>query len=180
MSQHYIDMSSDLHSSFTGDVYLAADHAGFELKEFIKAKLIEHGTHIHDVGAHELDHHDDYTDVVQPIAPRLIADPKARALVFCGSGQGEGMMLNRSHGVRAAVFYGPRGALVPIEIENTSPSVDGFDPVRLARAHNDANALALGARFMTHEEALHACLLFLGTPFSGTERHARRVKALDE
>lgn len=173
-------MSSAQQSSFSGPVYLAADHAGFQMKELIQDKLAEHGLKLFDLGAHEYTPDDDYTDAVKPVAEKISTDHHARALVFCGSGQGEGIALNRTKGVRAAVFYGPRSAVAPLEIENTSPSVDGYDPVRLARAHNDANVLALGARFMTEEEALRACLLFLGTPFSGSDRHARRVKKIDE
>lgn len=176
----YTAMSSALPSNFSGPVYLAADHAGYEMKELIEDKLAEHGLKLFDLGAHELVKDDDYTDTVRPVAEKIAGDKTARALVFCGSGQGEGIVLNRTKGVRAAVFYGPRGAVAPLEIENTSPSVDGYDPVRLARLHNDANVLALGSRFMTTDEALHACLLFLGTPFSGSERHARRVKEIDE
>ena len=172
-------MSSALPSNFAGPVYLAADHAGFRMKEAVQNKLAEHGLKLFDLGAHEYVPDDDYTDAVKPIAEKIRVDTHARALVFCGSGQGEGIVLNRTKGIRAAVFYGPRGAVAPLEIENTSPSIDGYDPVRLARAHNDANVLALGSRFMTEEEAVHACLLFLGTPFSGTDRHARRVKEID-
>jgi ribose 5-phosphate isomerase B len=172
-------MSKQLGSNFSGTVFIAADHAGFEMKEFIEDRLAEHGFKIFDLGAHEYDQHDDYTTIVRPVRDKLLSDHHARAIVFCGSGQGEGMVLNRTHGVRAAVFYGPRSAIVPIEIENTSPSVDGYDAIRLARLHNDANALCIGARFMTTDEAYRAAMLFLGTPFSGTDRHARRVKAID-
>jgi len=173
-------MSSALPSNFSNTVFVAADHAGFVMKENIKTKLIEHGLRVVDLGAHTLDPLDDYTDAVRPVGDQLIKDPAARAVVFCGSGQGEGIVLNRRRGVRAAVFYGPRAAIQPIELEHTSPSVDGYDPVRLARMHNDANALCIGARFTTEEEAYHAALLFVGTPFSGTERHVRRIHNIDE
>lgn len=172
-------MSHMLGSNFSGPVYLAADHAGYEMKEFIEDKLAEHGLKIFDLGAHDYDAHDDYTEIVLPVREKVARDIHARAIVFCGSGQGEGMVLNRAKGIRAAVFYGPRSAIEPLEIEKTSPSVDGFDAVRLARLHNDANVLCLGARFMTVDESYHAAMLFLGTPFSGTERHVRRIKAID-
>jgi ribose 5-phosphate isomerase B len=173
-------MSSALPSNFTHTVFVAADHAGFVMKEKLKVRLLAHGLSVVDVGAHALDPLDDYTEAVRPVGDQLIADTAARAIVFCGSGQGEGIALNRRRGVRAAVFYGPRAALEPIEMERTSPSVDGYDPVRLARMHNDANALCIGARFVTEEEAYHAALLFIGTPFSGTERHVRRIHHIDE
>jgi ribose 5-phosphate isomerase B len=150
------------------------------MKELIEDRLAEHGLKLFDLGAHEYDQHDNYTDIVIPVRERLVHDAHARAIVFCGSGQGEAIVLNRAKGVRAAVFYGPRSAVQPLEIENTSPSVDGYDAVRLSRLHNDANALCLGSRFMTADEAFHAAMLFLGTPFSGTERHVRRLKAIDE
>jgi len=173
-------MSSEHQHSFTGTVYLAADHAGYEMKEFVKSKLDGQHCSIVDLGAHTYDAKDNYPGLVRPVGQKVSLDTHARALVFGGSGQGEAIVLNRLPKVRAAVFYGPRNAVAEIDTEKSSPAVDGYDAVRLARSHNDANVLSIGARFMTHEEALHAALLFLGTPFSGTERHLARIKEIDD
>lgn len=143
-------------------IYLAADHAGFELKEEIKKFLVNLGLDVEDKGAMALDPADDYPDFVHPVAKEVARDPENnRAIVLGGSGQGEAMVANRVRGVRAAVYYG--GSL---------------DIVKLSRAHNNANVLALGARFLAKEEAFDAVKLWLDTPFEGG-RHARRAQKID-
>ncbi len=155
-------------------VYLAADHAGFALKR----ALIEHLTtlryEVEDLGAHEYDHDDDYPDYVTPLAKRVADEVGAKGIIVGGSGQGEAMCANRMPGVRAAVFYGPMRVTEALEIEG-GRSEDGYDLVRLARRHNDANVLSLGARFVSGEEAEEAVHIFLDTPFSDSPRHARRL-----
>ncbi len=173
-------MSSEHQHSFSGTVYLASDHAGYEMKEFVKSKLDGQHCAVVDLGAHAYDAEDNYPELVRPAGLKVQGDSHARAIVFGGSGQGEAIVLNRLPGVRAAVFYGPRNAVTEIDIEKSSPAVDGYDAIRLARSHNDANILSIGARFLTHEEALHATLLFIGTPFSGTERHLARIQKIDD
>lgn len=84
------------------------------------------------------------------------------------------MAANRVPGVRAATFYGPRSPVAALEAEGTAAD-DGYDIVRIARRHNDANVLSLGARFTTHDEALAAVRAFLDTPFSEDARHVRRI-----
>ena len=145
-------------------IYLGADHAGFELKEEIKKVLVNLGLDVEDKGAMALDPDDDYPDFVRPVAEK-VALRQAQGendvgIVFGGSGQGEAIAANKIKGVRAAVYYGG-----PMEI------------VKLSRQHNDANILALGARFLTKEEALHAVKLWLDTPFEGG-RHERRLSKL--
>ena len=143
-------------------IYLGADHAGFELKEAIAKYLKENGKEVEDLGAFEFDQDDDYPDFVRPVAKAVAQDPEHNcAIVLGGSGQGEAMVANRVRGVRAAVYYG--GSL---------------DIIKLSRAHNDANVLALGGRFLTKEEAFEAVRLWLGTPFEGG-RHSRRVQNID-
>ncbi|MBI4121588.1 MAG: RpiB/LacA/LacB family sugar-phosphate isomerase [Candidatus Ryanbacteria bacterium] len=143
-------------------VILAADHAGFELKEFIKGELQSHGYAVVDKGAHALDPGDDYPPYMKAAAEEVARSKDARGILFGGSGEGEAIEANRLKGVRAAVWYG--GLL---------------DIIRLSREHNDANILSLGARFLKREEALEAILLWLETPFSGEERHRRRIAELD-
>lgn len=162
------------------ELFFASDHAGFALKN----ALIEHfrtlGYDVTDFGDHAYDSLDDYPDFVLPLA-RALADAteeaeegSARGIIVGGSGQGEAMCANRSLGVRAAVFYGPMRVTAALEIEG-GRSQDGFDLVRLARRHNNANVLAIGARFVSGEEAEEAVHIFLDTPFSDSPRHARRL-----
>ena len=139
-------------------VYLASDHAGFELKEKIKKYLGELGVEVEDMGAFEINPDDDYPDFVILAAQRVAEDPKNnRGIIFGGSGQGEAIAANKVQGIRGAVYYG--GSL---------------DIVKLSRAHNDANILSLGARFLTAEQAKEAVRLWLETPFEGG-RHERRI-----
>lgn len=142
-------------------IFLAADHAGFELKEAVKKTLLEKGCDVADKGAFSLDSEDDYPDFIQAAAREISNSPEDRAIVFGGSGQGEAMAANRFPRVRAAVFYGG-----PEEI------------VRLSREHNNANILAIGARFVQKDEAERAIFLWLETHFSGEDRHVRRIEKL--
>jgi ribose 5-phosphate isomerase B len=144
-------------------IYLAADHAGFLLKERVKQWLKGRGYTWQDEGAFSLEAADDYPDFVHIVARHVAAAPdEDRGIVFGGSGQGEAMVANRYPGVRAAVFYGGSEQIV-----------------ELSRVHNNANILSLGARFVTEEAALEAVKLWLETDFSRAERHVRRIKKID-
>lgn len=138
-------------------LYIASDHAGYELKQKLTPYLRELGHEVEDEGPESFDPEDDYPDFVQACA-RQVASTGTLGIVIGGSGQGEAMAANRISGVRAAVFYG--GSL---------------DFVKLAREHNDANILSLGARFVPEAMAKEAVKLFLETPFSGDTRHIRRI-----
>lgn len=155
-------------------VYFAADHAGYALKQALIEHVRTRGYEIEDMGAFSLDTEDDYPDFMTPLAERIVANPDAVGIIIGGSGQGEAMCVNRVKGVRAAVFYGPRQVTVALDIEG-GHSEDGFDAIRLPRRHQDANVLAIGARFVSGEEADEAVRIFLDTPFSGSPRHARRI-----
>ncbi|MBU1031672.1 RpiB/LacA/LacB family sugar-phosphate isomerase [Patescibacteria group bacterium] len=145
-------------------VYLATDHAGFELKEKIKAFLKKEGYEIEDCGAYEFDKNDDYPDFISKAAEAVSKDPEnSKAIILGGSGQGEAMVANKFPNVRAAVYYG---------------HVDQM-PV-LTREHNDSNILSLGARFLSVEEAFAAVKLFLKTPFSKDPRHVRRIDKIKQ
>lgn len=148
---------------FSGTVHLAADHAGFELKQVVLNKLKELGYTVSDLGAHAYDESDDYPALVRPAAEAVAQDTGARAIIFGKSGQGEAMVANRVKGVRAAVYAGGDPELV-----------------RLTREHNDANVLSIGAGFVSDTEACRAAELFLETAFSNEERHVRRIRAIDE
>lgn len=145
-------------------IYLATDHAGFELKERLLLYIKELGFEALDRGAHSYEADDDYPDYIALAARDVSSDPdNARGVVLGGSGEGEAMVANRFPGVRAAVYYG--GAT---------------EIVTLSREHNNANVLSLGARFLSEDEAKEAVRLFLTTPFTGEERHMRRIKKIEQ
>jgi len=146
-------------------IYLAADHAGFELKEAVKKHLAGR-YEVEDMGAFTLDPKDDYPDFVVPAAKAVAlrqaqGDSNTFGIVIGGSGQGEDNAADKIQGVRSVVYYGG-----PLEI------------VELSRKHNNANVLALGARFLTTEQAFKAIDLWLATPFEGG-RHERRIKKIE-
>lgn len=143
-------------------IYLGTDHAGFELKEQIKAFLKASGYMVEDEGAYTFDPEDDYTDYVKIVAKLVQSDPESRGLVLGGSGQGEAIVANRFAGVRATIYYGG-----PLEI------------IKLSREHNDANILSLGARFLNFEQVKEVLNIWLSTQFSGEERHLRRINDID-
>ena len=140
-------------------IYLAADHAGFELKEKIKKFLIDSDYAVKDFGAFSFDPNDDYPDFVHKAAEAVANNPEqSRGIVLGGSGQGEAMVANRYKGARAAVLY----------------KYDE-DIIKLSREHNNANVLAIGARFLKEKDTIKAVKLWLETPFTGEERHKRRI-----
>ncbi len=139
-------------------VYLASDHAGYALKRALIPYIGTLGFEAEDLGDATPAPEDDYPDFVGLAARAVASDATARAIIIGKSGEGEAMCANRVRGVRASVYYG--GLL---------------DVVRLAREHNDANVLALGAAFVTEGEAKRAVELFLATPFSNDPRHVRRL-----
>lgn len=144
-------------------IYLATDHRGFELKEKIKEWLKEWGYEFQDFGAFEYNPDDDYPDFIHKAAQAVAKDPENnKGIILGGSGQGEAMVANRYKGVRAAVYYGYSD-----------------EKIKLSREHNNTNILSLGASFLTEEEAKKAIKLWLETPFSGEERHTRRIKKID-
>jgi len=151
-------------------IVIGADHAGFDLKEALKAYLNELGYSIVDKGAFEKNNDDDYPDFIMPVAREVASDPEhSRGIVIGGSGQGEAIDANRVKGIRAAVYYG-----------DPEKSADlGASIIKLSREHNDSNILSLGARFLSVDEAKEAVLLWLNTAFSGDERHVRRIAKLD-
>ncbi len=144
-------------------ILLAADHAGFELKNKVLAYLNSESFDVEDMGAAAYEEGDDYPKIMVPVAMRVISDPEnTRAIIFGKSGNGEAMVTNRFPGIRAAVYYGKN-----LEI------------VRLSREHNDANILSIGAGFVDEAEAKEAAKLWISTAFSADERHTRRNEMLD-
>ncbi|MEE6272794.1 ribose-5-phosphate isomerase [Georgenia sp. MJ206] len=139
-------------------IHIAADHAGFELK----AALVEHLAADHDVvdhGAEAYDADDDYPEFCFDAGEAVVAEPGSLGIVIGGSGNGEQMAANKVMGVRAALAWSTETAA-------------------LARTHNDANVIALGARQHSVDEAIALVETFLAEPFSGDERHQRRIDQL--
>ena len=137
-------------------VYLGSDHAGFDLKSDLAARLGEQGHEVIDVGPGTLDPEDDYPPYCLNAAARVVADPGSLGVVIGGSGNGEQIAANKVPGTRAALAWSQETA-------------------RLARQHNDANVVAIGARLHSREEAWLIVSTFLDTQFSGDERHIRRI-----
>lgn len=139
-------------------VALAADHAGFALKEDLKAQLDQRGITVLDLGT-DSDASVDYPDFGRAVGEAVATGKAGRGIVVCGTGIGISIAANRVAGVRAALCHDATSA-------------------RLAREHNDANVLALGARLLG-AEVVHDCVsAFLDTPFPGGERHERRIEKL--
>ncbi len=142
-------------------VHVGTDHAGFELKETVVAHLRDKGYDVVDHGAHVYDSLDDYPPFCIEAAEAVVAEPGSLGVVIGGSGNGEQMAANRVKGIRAALVWNDSTA-------------------RLAREHNNANVISVGARQHTVEECLALIDAFLATPFSGDERHQRRVTLMDD
>jgi ribose 5-phosphate isomerase B len=143
-------------------IFIASDHAGFELKKFIVERLSLAGHDVRDMGAKTYDSEDDYPDFISLVAKEVSHQPSlVKGIVLGGSGQGEAICANKFYGIRAALYYG-----------------GNMDIVRFSREHNDANVLSVGARFVSADEALKAVNIWLSTPFSGDERHKRRIQKL--
>jgi ribose 5-phosphate isomerase B len=155
-------------------IYLATDHAGFELKEEAKKFLEKEGHSVIDCGAFVYDPVDDYPDFINKASSLVSRTPTSRAFVFGGSGQGEAMSANRHKGVRCAVFYGPMVARSAVDVEGRI-SKDGFEMIKLEREHNDANILSFASRFVSKEDMKKAMKIFLETEFTMAERHLRRI-----
>jgi ribose 5-phosphate isomerase B len=140
-------------------VYLGSDHAGFELKATLVAWLEEAGHEPVDCGPGRYDPQDDYPAYVMRAAQGVVDDPGSLGIVIGGSGNGEQIAANKVPGIRAALAWTASTAA-------------------LARQHNDANVLSLGAREYSTEDAVALAKIFLETPFSGEIRHARRLAAI--
>ncbi|MFZ3020415.1 MAG: RpiB/LacA/LacB family sugar-phosphate isomerase [Minisyncoccia bacterium] len=150
-------------------IFIGSDHAGLTHKAEIIKSLKNSGMEVVDCGAFEYKEDDDYPDFCSKVAKEVSQNPaNTRGIVIGGSGQGEAMVANRFHKIRAAVYYG-----------NKETIPQDHNVIELSRIHNDANVLSIGARFVTVEEALDAVNRFIETPFLGEERHARRIAKID-
>ena len=146
-------------------IHLGTDHAGLEFTKTLAQHLTEAGHEVVDHGPTEYDALDDYPSFCINAAHAVVQDQRAGVealgVVFGGSGNGEQIAANKVEGVRAALVWNESTAL-------------------LARQHNDANVISIGARQHTEDEAMRFVDLFVVEPFSGEERHARRIAQLAE
>lgn len=143
-------------------IYLATDHRGFVLKEVIKKSLIEQGIAVEDIGALAYDRSDDYVDFAAVAAAKIAENPaEHRGIFICGSGHGMDIVANKFRGIRAALCWNTREA-------------------EQSRRDDDANVLVLAADAADAAQAQEIVSLWLATPFSGEDRHIRRLKKIEE
>jgi len=140
-------------------VHIGSDHAGFELKNHLVEVLSAAGHDVVDHGPQTLDPDDDYPVYCIPAAEATVADEGSLGIVIGGSGNGEQIAANKVKGVRAVLAY-------------------DADTAKLGRLHNNANVISVGARMHSLDEATELITLFLGTDFSGEQRHQRRIDQL--
>jgi ribose 5-phosphate isomerase B len=159
-------------------IAITTDHGGFEAMQELKGYLMTLGHEWVDYGPQSLDMDDDYPDLIFPAAEAVARGDCELGIIMGVSGNGEAMAANRVKGVRCALFYGPVTAKNKTGADPASG--DPYEIVRLSREHNNANMLSLSGRFCTLAEMKMAIEIWLNTPFSQAERHARRVHKLDE
>lgn len=135
-------------------VYIASDHAGFEVKERIKSELGDQYEFV-DQGTDSTESVD-YPEFGAGVAKSVVADPESQGVLVCGSGIGISISANKVDGVRAALCYSK-------------------DAAQSARQHNNANVIATAGRLKTMDDPVDIVKTFLETDFPGEERHARRV-----
>ncbi|MFX4271513.1 ribose-5-phosphate isomerase [Propionibacteriaceae bacterium Y1685] len=142
-------------------VHIGSDHAGYELKGALVALLKADGHEVIDHGPAQLDPEDDYPTFCIPAALAVTRDAGSLGIVLGGSGNGEQIAANKVRGVRAALAY-------------------DVETAQLAREHNNANVISLGARKLDEQQAAEIIRTFLATEFSAAPRHAHRIALLDQ
>jgi ribose 5-phosphate isomerase B len=142
-------------------IYVGADHAGWKMKETVEEQLKDEGYKVVDMGNQNLVNDDDYPDFGYAVAKRVVADPGSHGIVLCGNAQGICIVSNKVKGVRAATGFNAEAA-------------------KTTREDDDSNILCLPARFLKPKDAKSIVSTWLATPFSGAERHVRRLKKVEE
>ncbi len=142
-------------------VHVGSDHAGLDFKNTIIEHLRAQGHDVTDHGPFEYDALDDYPKFCIPAAEAVAKDPGSFGVVLGGSGNGEQMAANKVNGIRAALVW-------------------SLETAKLAREHNDANVISIGGRMHPEKFCLDLVDTFLATPFSGDERHIRRIRQISE
>jgi len=144
------------------DIYIGADHNGFEMKQALVAWLTEQGHAVHDVGPDAFEKTDDYPDFGIKVATAVAEDAEnRRGIAVCGSGVGMAVVADKVPGIRAALIHDPAIA-------------------QAAQRDDNINVLALGADYIDTEQAKQVITSWLTTPFSGEERHVRRITKISE
>ena len=136
-------------------IILASDHAGYELKEYLKTYFDKRNIEYIDAGAHSFDPEDDYPDIIKSAAKQMLKNENNKGVFICGSGVGVSMVANRHKGIRAVLAQDVATA-------------------QMARMHNNANVLCLGARSICKKRATNIIKTFLTTDFLGG-KHQRRI-----
>lgn len=140
-------------------IYLASDHRGFRLKNYLKNRLADMGFLVEDLGNTFYDENDDYPDFAKKVALKISYEPQNRGIVICGSGVGVCIVANKFKNIRCALV---------------SNSDQAFD----ARNDDDCNILALAADFLNEDLAFKIAYTFLNTSFSNDSRHFRRINKI--
>jgi ribose 5-phosphate isomerase B len=142
-------------------IYIGADHRGWELKEELKRRLANDGIEVEDLGNEQLDPNDDYVDFAKAVAQTVANDSDSKGILVCGSGVGVDMAANKVRGARSCLVFDEKRAIQ-------------------SREHEDANVLCLGSDILIADDAYEIVKAFIQTPFSGEERHVRRLNKLKE
>ena len=140
-------------------IAIACDHGGFAYKQTIMQHLADRQIEFRDFGTYTPDSCD-YPDFAKPVARAVASGEYDKGILICGTGIGMSLAANKIRGIRAAVCG------------------DAFS-ARATREHNDANILCMGARVISEAKALEITDIFLDTPFSGDERHSRRISKIE-
>jgi ribose 5-phosphate isomerase B len=141
-------------------IVMASDHAGFELKEYLKSKLLKNNYKVEDVGCFSKEHVD-YPDYILKGAQVVGKNNNKYGVFICGTGIGASIVANKVKNIRAALVYNKKTTI-------------------LSRKHNNANVVVFGGRTISKCKAYKLLKLWLNTPFSNEERHQRRVKKISE
>lgn len=141
-------------------IYLGADHRGYKLKEALKNYLKELDCDYEDFGAFELNPDDDYPDFALAVASKVAENPEEnRGILICGSGVGVDVVANKIRNIRSALGFGVK-------------------QVQMSRNDDNTNVLSLSADFISESLAKEIVKIWLETPFSGLEHHARRIEKI--
>ncbi|MFH1848938.1 MAG: ribose 5-phosphate isomerase B [archaeon] len=141
-----------------GKILIASDHGGYALKEKLKPYLSELGYKYEDLGCHS-EKSVDYPDYAKKVAAQVL-ETNGLGILICGTGIGMSISANKISGVRAALCYNDYTA-------------------RMSREHNNANILCMGGRVLETKQAKRILKIWLETPFSGDERHKRRIEKVN-
>jgi ribose 5-phosphate isomerase B len=142
-------------------IYIGADHRGFELKEELKRRMSADGIEFEDLGNEKFDPGDDYVDFAKAVAQMVADDSDSKGILICGSGVGVDMAANKVRGARSCLVFDEKRAMQ-------------------SREHEDANIICLASDVLIADDAYEMVKSFIQTPFTGEERHVRRLNKLKE